>query len=141
MTELLQSTPAYGQTASGKTHTLLGSLDDQEEHGVLPRAFQYCLDRAHEAGASIAAEMVEIHNDVVHDLLSTKKCPIQIRQDGAVAAGGVGRRANGIVLHGATEVAVRDMDEVTEMLAQGIASRKTAGESCAQLSMMQDGIA
>jgi len=29
---------AYGQTASGKTHTMFGDLSNEKEYGIIPRS-------------------------------------------------------------------------------------------------------
>lgn len=31
---------AYGQTGTGKTHTMVGLLQDEDEKGIIPRAFE-----------------------------------------------------------------------------------------------------
>jgi chromosomal replication initiation ATPase DnaA len=31
---------AYGQTGTGKTHTMTGKEDDYKERGIIPRAFE-----------------------------------------------------------------------------------------------------
>lgn len=35
---------AYGQTSSGKTHTMTGVMDDPEQRGVIPRMVSYVFD-------------------------------------------------------------------------------------------------
>ncbi len=32
---------AYGQTGCGKTHTMIGKLDEEGERGVMPNSFQH----------------------------------------------------------------------------------------------------
>jgi kinesin family protein C1 len=62
---------AYGQTAAGKTHTMLGSPGAE---GVIPRAVRQVFDAA-AAGAAqgwayvMSAAMLEIYNEEIRDLL------------------------------------------------------------------------
>jgi chromosomal replication initiation ATPase DnaA len=39
---------AYGQTGCGKTHSMVGKLDDQHLHGLIPRSFTHVLKVAGE---------------------------------------------------------------------------------------------
>ena len=32
---------AYGQTGCGKTHTMIGQINDESEKGVIPRSFEH----------------------------------------------------------------------------------------------------
>lgn len=57
---------AYGQTGTGKTHTMTGSLEDMEGMGIIPRAvhsiFQYLESRR--AEFSVKVSYLEIYNEV-----------------------------------------------------------------------------
>jgi kinesin family protein 5 len=45
---------AYGQTASGKTHTCLGpSLDDEEQRGVIPRIIDEIFQKIAESPSEV----------------------------------------------------------------------------------------
>jgi kinesin family protein 3/17 len=35
---------AYGQTGTGKTHTMEGNMDREQEYGIIPRAFNQIFD-------------------------------------------------------------------------------------------------
>jgi chromosomal replication initiation ATPase DnaA len=35
---------AYGQTGTGKTHTMVGNYKDQNQKGIVPRSFEYIFD-------------------------------------------------------------------------------------------------
>jgi kinesin family member 5 len=35
---------AYGQTSSGKTHTMLGSIVDPDQRGMIPRMVSHVFD-------------------------------------------------------------------------------------------------
>jgi type II secretory ATPase GspE/PulE/Tfp pilus assembly ATPase PilB-like protein len=35
---------AYGQTGCGKTHSMVGKLEEPELHGIIPRSFKHILN-------------------------------------------------------------------------------------------------
>ena len=55
---------SYGQTGTGKTHTMLGAMD-----GLIPR----CMGALFERISSCRVSYVEIHNERVADLLSDRQ--------------------------------------------------------------------
>ena len=64
---------AYGQTGCGKTHSMVGRLDSEEERGIIPRTFNHILGVVGEAKNKeflIRCAFIEIYNEEVHDLLS-----------------------------------------------------------------------
>ncbi|XP_017762642.1 PREDICTED: kinesin-like protein KIF6 [Eufriesea mexicana] len=66
---------AYGQTASGKTHTITGKLDD-EYRGVIPRSLQYLFEEIRkrpENVYSIEVAYLEIYNEIGYDLLDRRQ--------------------------------------------------------------------
>jgi len=40
---------AYGQTGCGKTHSMVGKLEEPELHGIIPRSFKHILNVVAEA--------------------------------------------------------------------------------------------
>merc|ERR1719498_1709185 len=58
---------AYGQTGTGKSHTLVGELKDPKMHGLLPRACQAIMDL--DCEKVVSCYMIELYNDEIHDLL------------------------------------------------------------------------
>lgn len=68
---------AYGQTSSGKTHTMTGKIDDLELQGIVPRMVRNVFSRIETADENIDFEvkvsMVEIYNEKVKDLLNPVK--------------------------------------------------------------------
>jgi len=64
---------AYGQTGTGKTHTMKGQWDPPEMRGIIPRAFCRIfekIDETHEQNFLVRASFLEIYNEEVRDLLS-----------------------------------------------------------------------
>lgn len=66
---------AYGQTGTGKTHTITGILKDEKEKGIMPRAFQNVFSTI--GGDTkrqylVRASYLEIYNEEIQDLLNKK---------------------------------------------------------------------
>jgi kinesin family protein 3/17 len=66
---------AYGQTGTGKTYTMDGTILG-DNRGIVPRAFEHIFDfmaaNAESHKFSITMQYVEIYNEQIRDLLSTK---------------------------------------------------------------------
>ena len=93
---------SYGQTGTGKTHTMLGAMD-----GLIPR----CMGALFERISSCRVSYVEIHNERVADLLSDRTS-LDIRDDCGVV--------------GAEVVDVCSLDEVLDVLRLGAERRAIA---------------
>ena len=79
---------AYGQTGSGKTHTMMGNHSDP---GIIVRGLEHLFDvteKRSEMNWSFGVTMLEIYNEAVRDLLSTKKesVNLDIKQDASTGA-------------------------------------------------------
>ncbi|CAJ1360312.1 unnamed protein product [Effrenium voratum] len=64
---------AYGQTGTGKTHTMVGPAEPQELHGVIPRTFAHIFQNVNVGGNRtflVRASYLEIYNEEIRDLLS-----------------------------------------------------------------------
>tara|TARA_B100000795_G_C22711026_1_gene403543 strand:- start:17 stop:991 length:975 start_codon:yes stop_codon:yes gene_type:complete len=77
---------AYGQTGTGKTHTMEGDVMDPNEKGVIPRSVEAIFDRlGHKdkySEFSVSASYLEIYNEELTDLLvelpvTLKKAPVK----------------------------------------------------------------
>ncbi|KDO26617.1 hypothetical protein SPRG_08021 [Saprolegnia parasitica CBS 223.65] len=106
---------AYGQTSSGKTHTMTG---EAAEPGILPLAvqhiFQYIADST-DRDFLIRVSYVEIYNEVIRDLLCDDKDKgqnVKIRED----------PKKGIYLE-AHEEFITDFDTIMRLVDQGNARR------------------
>ena len=77
---------AYGQTASGKTHTMLGpEIDDVENQGIIPRMVRTVFNRIETASEnmefSVKVSMCEIYNERIKDLLEPRHEDLKIREE------------------------------------------------------------
>jgi len=112
---------AYGQTASGKTHTMFGGgvRPDDAKRGVVPRACHEILnaikDRSDSIDACLGISYVEIYGDHVTDLL----------QQGA-RCGHSKVASQRFVLSGAAEHPVHSLADVTKALDAGDATKRRA---------------
>ena len=77
---------AYGQTSSGKTHTMLGEdIEDEEERGIIPRMVKGIFTKIQSQPEDIEFVMkvsfVEIYNEKIKDLLDPKKNNLKIHEN------------------------------------------------------------
>ncbi|EGB10231.1 hypothetical protein AURANDRAFT_22987, partial [Aureococcus anophagefferens] len=115
---------AYGQTASGKTHTMEGAdIGDPVTRGIIPRAaaalFAGVAEAPGEIEFAIKVSFVEIYLERIRDLLDTfgqKKTNLQIRED----------PNSGIYVAGCTETFVTCESELLKCMHLGHRSRATA---------------
>ncbi|KAJ2607979.1 hypothetical protein H4S08_004624 [Coemansia sp. RSA 1365] len=118
---------AYGQTSSGKTHTM-GT--DGGEAGIVPRALQWLFAWAQagghgaglRSGVDIRISFIEVYNEDLIDLVAQAqghgvRPPIFVRED-----------AKGNILWtGVQEVAVASAEAAMDILADGSRERQTWG--------------
>jgi len=108
---------AYGQTASGKTHTMEGLIGDPVWQGIIPRIIQdifnyiYTMDENLEF--HIKVSYYEIYLDKIRDLLDVTKTNLVVHED----------RNRVPYVKGATERFVSSPEEVLEVIAEGKANR------------------
>eukprot|EP00659_Diplonema_papillatum_P006273 gene6273-9616_t len=78
---------AYGQSGSGKTHTMTGPVPAREEtQGVIPRSFVYIFDHIRERKKATAAyhvtcSFLELYNGKIRDLLAKQQTSLQIKEN------------------------------------------------------------
>uniref|UniRef100_A0A7S2WE81 Kinesin-like protein n=1 Tax=Mucochytrium quahogii TaxID=96639 RepID=A0A7S2WE81_9STRA len=119
---------AYGQTGSGKTYTMDGSEADR---GVIHRTFQSLFDgikeRQHDGSVRYAIKLtlLEIYNETICDLLDNRKKDkkLQVRQG-----------EHGLHVPGLTEKTVENIDQIKELMEQGIQNRTTGTHNINQHS-------
>ncbi|GBG25803.1 Kinesin-related protein 4 [Hondaea fermentalgiana] len=108
---------AYGQTTSGKTHTITGSDD---EKGILQLALEDLFDLIRKDGFdaayrfSVNVSYCEIYQEVVRDLLDPAKHHLSIADD----------PQRGPLVRGLTEVTVSTAQEALDLVSKGQETRK-----------------
>jgi len=81
---------AYGQTGTGKTHTMVGPPGDPEMYGVIPRTFSHIFTNINACSSKkflVRASFLEIYNEEIRDLLSKDpkaKLDLKDHPDGGV---------------------------------------------------------
>uniref|UniRef100_A0A6M2F822 Kinesin-like protein n=1 Tax=Populus davidiana TaxID=266767 RepID=A0A6M2F822_9ROSI len=68
---------AYGQTGSGKTYTMMGKSGNPEQKGLIPRSLEQIFQTRQSLQSQgwkyeMQVSMLEIYNETIRDLLSTK---------------------------------------------------------------------
>ncbi|KAK1357414.1 Centromere-associated protein E [Heracleum sosnowskyi] len=104
---------AYGQTNSGKTHTMRGSA---AEPGVIPLAVQHLFDIIQEVMDReflLRMSYMEIYNEEINDLLVPEHRKLQIHES----------NERGIFVAGLREEIVASAEQVLELLAFGESHR------------------
>ena len=77
---------AYGQTSSGKTHTMQGpSIENIEMQGVIPRMVRTVFNRIDAASDTIEFQvkvsMIEIYMERIRDLLEPMKDNLKVHEE------------------------------------------------------------
>lgn len=111
---------AYGQTSSGKTHTMEGKLNCDKLQGIIPRIVQdifnhiYAMDS--ELEFQIKISYFEIYMDKIRDLLDVSKVNLSVHED----------KNRVPYVKGATERFVTTPEEVFEVIDEGKSNRHIA---------------
>lgn len=108
---------AYGQTASGKTHTMQGPEDDDvlngEQQGVVPRMVSSIFDGIGDADENmqfvLMVSVFEIYNEHIKDLLNPDNDNLKIRED----------PVRGIYVESLVELSVGSDEEIVEVMQAG----------------------
>ena len=116
---------AYGQTGTGKTHTMTGEISTSgmltEQSGVIPRAIQHIFKYLDGLGGcneyTVKCCFLELYNEEITDLLAMGSDPPRVR---------IMEDRSGVVLQGLEEPHVKVADEIFSLLETGNARRRTA---------------
>ncbi|KAL3068382.1 hypothetical protein niasHT_030673 [Heterodera trifolii] len=112
---------AYGQTSSGKTHTMEGVIGDSEKQGIIPRIVNDIFTHIYnfvdtEMEFLIKVSYFEIYNERIRDLLDITKTNLAIHED-----------KNRIpFVKNITEMFVTNPDEVLAYIEEGKTNRQVA---------------
>ena len=119
---------AYGQTGTGKTHTMEGKDEPVELQGIIPNAFRHVfdfIDRSSEGdlddGAChsgqqflVRASFLEIYNEEIRDLLSKNpNDKLDVKE----------HSETGVYVKDLTSFVVKGVDEIRQVLAVGKKNR------------------
>ncbi|XP_049450291.1 kinesin heavy chain-like [Epinephelus fuscoguttatus] len=111
---------AYGQTSSGKTHTMEGNLHDPHVMGIIPRIARDIFDHIYSMDENlefhIKVSYFEIYLDKIRDLLDVSKTNLAVHED----------KNRVPFVKGCTERFVSSPDEVMDVIDEGKANRHVA---------------
>ncbi|XP_064087210.1 kinesin heavy chain-like isoform X1 [Macrobrachium nipponense] len=111
---------AYGQTSSGKTHTMEGKLGDPTYEGIIPRIvndiFNHIYNMEEALEFHIKISYFEIYMDKIRDLLDVSKVNLSVHED----------KNRVPSVKGATERFVSSPEEVFEVIELGKSNRHVA---------------
>ena len=112
---------AYGQTSSGKTHTMEGGdIRDSESMGIIPRVMGRIFDMIGDASDklefTIKVSMLEIYNEKIQDLLNPLHNNLKIKES----------KLAGVFVDDCTEVYVDSAEEMKKVMLAGSQNRTIA---------------
>nr|XP_009915951.1 PREDICTED: kinesin heavy chain isoform 5C [Haliaeetus albicilla] len=111
---------AYGQTSSGKTHTMEGKLHDPQLMGIIPRIAHDIFDHIYSMDENlefhIKVSYFEIYLDKIRDLLDVSKTNLAVHED----------KNRVPYVKGCTERFVSSPEEVLDVIDEGKANRHVA---------------
>uniref|UniRef100_A0A8C7KIG8 Kinesin-like protein n=1 Tax=Oncorhynchus kisutch TaxID=8019 RepID=A0A8C7KIG8_ONCKI len=111
---------AFGQTSSGKTHTMEGSLHDPDGMGIIPRIvqdiFNYIYSMDENLEFHIKVSYFEIYLDRIKDLLDVTKNNLSVHED----------KNRVPYVKGCTERFVCSPEEVMDTIDEGKSNRHVA---------------
>ncbi|XP_051564191.1 kinesin heavy chain isoform X1 [Myxocyprinus asiaticus] len=111
---------AYGQTSSGKTHTMEGQLHSPQQMGIIPRIAQDIFDHIYSMDENlefhIKVSYFEIYLDKIRDLLDVSKTNLAVHED----------KNRVPFVKGCTERFVSSPEDVMDVIDDGKANRHVA---------------
>jgi hypothetical protein len=109
---------AYGQTGTGKTHTMQGGTSESE-HGITPRSFKRIFDiikTSEKTQYLVSASMYELYNEQVNDLLNLEGKNLKIKES----------PDKGFYIQDLQSKMVKNEHELMEIMDLGSKNRKTS---------------
>lgn len=114
---------AYGQSGSGKTHTMTGVMGNAELEGVIPRCIQQIFATIDEMKKSapnkaftMSVSFVELYNGKVRDLLAKQQVALDVRQ----------RKDQTFFVQGANIPTVVTPQDIIRLMEEGTDRRRVA---------------
>ena len=114
---------AYGQTGTGKTHTMEGNIHSDEDAGIVPRSVKAILENLESSGSefTIRVSFLELYNEELQDLLNISgEKKLKLCED----------VKKGVVCQNLEEITVLNVSDIFEILQRGIQQRQTAATLC-----------
>lgn len=111
---------AYGQTGTGKTHTMQGALSpDDEMAGIIPRCVRYIFDALQSSSQeySVKVSFLQLYNEELKDLLAPESKKLRLMED---------PKRGGIYCQNLLEVTTTTAGQVFELLETGVKNRITS---------------
>lgn len=118
---------AYGQTGTGKTHTMCGDYQNElsEESGIIPRVlnelFKALEDDSLNGDYMVKCSFIELYNEELKDLLSNEDRKLRIFENNVRS-----NNSNSILIKNLTEEYILTSKDGFEILKKGVTRRKTA---------------
>lgn len=115
---------AYGQTGTGKTYTIEGAFDREDDAGVVPRAARNLYDNLRDKDFNVRVSCLEVYNEELADLLDddrkNKKNVLRLQEgsDGQIQCANL------------EEVSCDTVEECLGVLRRGSKARKVAATLC-----------
>lgn len=112
---------AYGQSGSGKTHTMTGKLSNKEMWGIMPQVVDYLFSEIRKQTSQtktfkVKVSYVELYNGKSRDLLASKQVNLEIKQN----------TSKNFYVKGAEMPEVTSFDEAIKWFNAGTDRRQTA---------------
>uniref|UniRef100_A0A1I7ZH11 Kinesin-like protein n=2 Tax=Steinernema glaseri TaxID=37863 RepID=A0A1I7ZH11_9BILA len=105
---------AYGQTGTGKTHTMSGNGNDPDQRGIIPNSFAHIFAHIskcqHDKTFLVRVSYLEIYNEEIRDLLSKDQSQhLEIKEQHGV----------GVFVRGLSSVTVSSADDMDKIMQFG----------------------
>lgn len=111
---------AYGQTGTGKTHTMVGPPEPEELHGVIPRTFAHIFRNIAATPTKkflVRASYLEIYNEEIRDLLSKNpKAKLELKD----------HPEGGVFVKDLSNLIVKGVDDLKSVMEVGQRNRSVA---------------
>ena len=114
---------AYGQTGTGKTHTMEGDLTCADNAGIVPRSVKAIFEQLGESNVEFAIRVsfLELYNEELQDLLSNdSEKKLRLCED----------VKKGLICQNLEEIPVLNVNDIFDILQRGIKLRQTAETAC-----------
>jgi kinesin family protein 5 len=119
---------AYGQTGAGKSYTMMGDIDSDEQKGIIPRIveqiFASILASPGNIEYTVRVGYMEIYMERIRDLLRPENDNLPIHEE----------KSRGVYVKELTELYVSSIDEVYEVMRRGAMTRAVAATNMNQES-------